>query len=612
MWSALENDMLKALGCAAPLLVLPYSTIAVAFPYRAQTSSRPLVAYQTGSEALPKTPDLLLTGLPRLKDICSAKDYSFLEQGLALAPRPATLPQDSPLAIPQQESAAAVQQTLSLNLPSAIRYAFDRNPDLQVVKLQLQRSCEQLRQAEAAKYPTVSVTGGASRVDNGSFNPLNRRYTGSAFNQTQVQQLLLQQQSQVQQQLQLSISQLQQRFQQNVVQVQSNTFQQQLQFLQRNSSAAAVLPAATNVSLLSPGAVGLPLSSAGASGAGNGNTLNGALNLSYSIYAGGQRSASIQAAEKQVLSSALGVKLQFQQLRQNVANRYIDLQQTQSLISIADTSVASAQETLRTTQLGEQAGIKTQYDVLQSAVTLANAQQNQSQARALLISAQRQLVQQIGLPLTVSVRLPEGSLSIRGDAWRQTLEQSIVLALNNRLELPQTLIQRQITQLQKRITRSQLRPQLQGFASVNVADNLGDRQPGALGYSVGVQASLNFFDGGSVKAQLRQLDQTLKTIDQQYNQLKEAIRFAVEQDYSTLQASATNIDTANQAVTQAAEGLRLSQLRYQAGVGTTLEIVNAQALLTQAQGNQVSAVLAYNRALANLEADTGYATVGQP
>jgi outer membrane factor, OMF family len=615
--------MLKVLGLLIPITSLSIGTISVAAPVtQPSPPNRPLNQSKSNPVKIKPTqsPDSSSTSsnpsdnsaITQPKQVCGARDLSFLEQGLA--PRIAksqTFPQTDALAVPQQPPAVVIQQTLSLELPTAIRYAFDRNPDLQVTKLQLQRSCEQLRQAKAANFPTLTLNSSFSRTDGGSFSPRNRVYRSNTTNQTQIQQQIQQEQSTAQQELQQQISTLQRRFQQTPTQIQSGTLQQQITQLQQRVSLTT-LSSPIDLTPFTPSSVALPLRSNSTSAGGVGGYFNGSLNLSYSIFTGGQRSASIQVAERQIETSALSVQLQFQQLRRAVTNRYIDLQQTQSLIGIANSAIASAQETLRTSQLGEQAGTQTRFEVLQAAVTLADAQQNLTQAKALFTIARRQLVQQIGLPDTIDVTLPNTVRTEKAGTWSPSLEETIILALNNRVELTQTRLQRQITELQKRITRARKLPQLQGFASLNLADDLEDRVLGAYGYSVGVQANFNVFDGGAVGAELRRLDETIRQIDQQFNQLKESIRFEVEQAYFSLQTNATNIETANQALTQAQEALRLAQLRFSAGVGTSLEVTRAQADLTQAQGNQVAAVLDYNRALSTLQSATGYATPVQP
>jgi outer membrane protein TolC len=66
-------------------------------------------------------------------------------------------------------------------------------------------------------------------------------------------------------------------------------------------------------------------------------------------------------------------------------------------------------------------------------------------------------------------------------------------------------------------------------------------------------------------------------------------------------ANQANIDTASVAVNQAEEALELASLRFNAGVGTQLEVLTATRDLAEAEGNLVTAVLDYNRALARLE-----------
>jgi len=55
----------------------------------------------------------------------------------------------------------------------------------------------------------------------------------------------------------------------------------------------------------------------------------------------------------------------------------------------------------------------------------------------------------------------------------------------------------------------------------------------------------------------------------------------------------------------AAESLRLTTLRYQAGEATVLEVVDAQNTLTQAQNGYADGQLRYRTALANLQTLTG-------
>ena len=91
----------------------------------------------------------------------------------------------------------------------------------------------------------------------------------------------------------------------------------------------------------------------------------------------------------------------------------------------------------------------------------------------------------------------------------------------------------------------------------------------------------------------------------QFANFKNLIRFQVEQNYFTLKSSKENIQTNERAVEQAEESLRLARLRFQAGIGTQLEVSNSETDLTRAKSNLLSATIDYNRALISLQRFVG-------
>ncbi|MCJ8281269.1 MAG: TolC family protein, partial [Rivularia sp. ALOHA_DT_140] len=93
----------------------------------------------------------------------------------------------------------------------------------------------------------------------------------------------------------------------------------------------------------------------------------------------------------------------------------------------------------------------------------------------------------------------------------------------------------------------------------------------------------------------------IQIAETQFSSQRNQIRFQVEQAYSQLQSNLENVQTSGAALNQAVESLRLARLRFQAGVGTQLEVLDAENALTQAEGNRITAILDYNRALASLQ-----------
>ncbi len=185
--------------------------------------------------------------------------------------------------------------------------------------------------------------------------------------------------------------------------------------------------------------------------------------------------------------------------------------------------------------------------------------------------------------------------------WQPTAEQTIIQAFQNRPELQQFLAQRNISEQQRRQALSVLGPQISLASTYSLLDRFDDGIGITDGYSVGLQANQNLFEGGAARASAAQSRANIAIAESQFASQRDQIRFDVEQFYSQLQANQNNVQTSSVALNQARESLNLARLRFQAGVGTQTEVIAAENDLTRAEGNRVAAILNYNRALANLQ-----------
>ncbi|MHC5736954.1 TolC family protein [Nostoc sp.] len=330
-----------------------------------------------------------------------------------------------------------------------------------------------------------------------------------------------------------------------------------------------------------------------------GTSFSGQAQLSYNIYTSGRVQASVRAAEEQVRFNELAVETQSETIRLNVATDYYNLQQADEQVRIAQSAVQNSEASLRDAEALERAGVGTRFDVLRSQVNLANAQQDLTNARSQQTISRRQLATRISLPQGINISAAD-PVQLAG-LWNPTLEQSIVLAYQNRPELQQQLAQRNISEQQRRQALGELGPQVSLVASYNLLDQFDDGVSVTDGYSLGVRATLNLYDGGAARARADQSKVNIAIAETQFAEQRNQIRFQVEQAYSTQQSSLENVQTSNTALEQAREALRLARLRFQAGVGTQTDVINSENDLTRAEGNRVTAILDYNRALAQLQ-----------
>ncbi|HEY9887530.1 MAG TPA: TolC family protein, partial [Candidatus Obscuribacterales bacterium] len=309
--------------------------------------------------------------------------------------------------------------------------------------------------------------------------------------------------------------------------------------------------------------------------------------------------AAIQAAAEQVQLTELEVERRREELRLNTANEYYDLQQSIEAIRISQAFLTEAERNLTDTTLREEVGVGTRFDVLRAQVQVANARQDLVNSERARQVAQRTLARRLNVPPSLTITtLP---VAIAGN-WPLGLEESIVLAYQNRAELEQQLTQRDINEQLRRAELATLGPQVDLFANYSISDLLTDSESSFEdNYAFGARVSWTLFEGGAAQARARQRELDIEIAEQSFEETRNTIRLTVESAYFNLQSNLTNIDTARLAVEQAQEALELAILRFDAGVGTQLDILNAQSELTDAEVNLVQAIVGYNRSLAEIE-----------
>ncbi len=360
-------------------------------------------------------------------------------------------------------------------------------------------------------------------------------------------------------------------------------------------------------------------------------TGSGNVRVDYNLIAPG-RAAAIRAAEKQKAQAELSLNQALAQLRLDVSQSYYALQNADEQVEIARESVRSAQQSLKDAQSLERAGVGTRFAVLQAEVQLANTQQQLITNISNQQKAQRALSQQLSVEQMVNVTAAD-PVRVAGQ-WATSLQDSIVLAYQNRVELDNQLLQREISDARREIALAANKPTVSLFAQAGPSAGFqfsrqfsrtattnrqgtesvaksGTFSP-QLDYTLGVNFQWQFFDGGAAKASARQRELDKSIAEEQFENVRDGVRQEVENAFYDLQSNFNNIATSEKGVTQAEDALRLARLRFQAGVGTQTEVVDAERDLTTARGNRVSAILNYNLALVQMQRAVGESLTPPP
>jgi outer membrane protein len=121
--------------------------------------------------------------------------------------------------------------------------------------------------------------------------------------------------------------------------------------------------------------------------------------------------------------------------------------------------------------------------------------------------------------------------------------------------------------------------------------NASSSQATGLGFfwDVGLSATWPLFEGGLRVGQVRQAEATLDNLDAQQNLEALQVRLDVNSAQLAVRAAKATIGAAQDAVANAHEQLRLAEQRYATGVGSIIELDDAQVAFTTAAAQLVQA-----------------------
>ena len=334
-----------------------------------------------------------------------------------------------------------------------------------------------------------------------------------------------------------------------------------------------------------------------------GNTYSNSITASIPLYTGGALSGQIMSAKAGYKSALVGVQKSYNDMRSTVTNGYYTVLQADDMQVLARESVARLEEHLKNVKAQYDVGVVAKVDVLRSEVELANAQQNLIKAENAYKISEANFNKIIGMPLETNLFLED---TLNYVPYDKDLEYCLDYASKNRPELEQAKQGVEAARGQVRAARSGYQPQISAVASQNFGTSdahwPADEESN---WTVGVQASLTIFDTGVTRSKAHAAKANYFSAEESYRDTVDAVMLDVRSQYLNLREAEKRISTTEVAVSQAEEDYRIAQLRYQAGVGTNTDVLDAQVALTDAQTNYLQSVYDYNISKTNLETAIG-------
>src|SRR2546427_3031754 len=328
------------------------------------------------------------------------------------------------------------------------------------------------------------------------------------------------------------------------------------------------------------------------------NIYDARLVLQYPLYSGGRVEAQIALGE----ANLKGAEATFERIRQQIIftirQAYYQLLLAQAGLDSANHSVTQAAENLRVARARVASGVSPKFDEVQADVALATARQAQVRARNGVAQGMQALNGLLNLPLETPLT-PTNPFVVT--VVETPLDRLIARALETRPELAEVLARQAAAQAGIQLAESGARFNL-GLSGVVSYGNTGFIPTTDLSsmWSVTLAATLNVSDGGLTKDRIDEAKQRLEQLKAAELSQRQAIELDVRQSYLNLQSAREELTGADALQAEAAEALRIANVRFAAGVGTSLEVLSAQASSSQAEVAQAQALFTYNVARAAL------------
>jgi outer membrane protein TolC len=360
------------------------------------------------------------------------------------------------------------------------------------------------------------------------------------------------------------------------------------------------------------------------------NTYNTNATLSVPLFQGGRvrnqtrAAASLRdAATADVVGAELDVSLQ-------TLDAYLAAQLAERLVAIQESNLVLAEARVRQAEQFEQGGRGSRYDVLRARVERSNLEPTLIQARGSREVALQELRRLTNLPPEQPLRL---STELDPAAVRALAESMAGAALVDSAAL-EALPEVRAARLRARAGDATLRAAnaallptvsvnlVQGYQAYPLdwsipvrpggldtvdcpdgspADRVCTQQNGGWFSDRSLQLALNWpvWDGNRARNDLRQVRAQAAIADLQAVQAAENARAAAARTRTEMETARATFDAVRQTVAEAEEAFRLASLRYARGLGTQLEVSDAQLALLTARTNEARAT--YDLYLATAE-----------
>jgi len=305
-------------------------------------------------------------------------------------------------------------------------------------------------------------------------------------------------------------------------------------------------------------------------------------------------------ARAQERSAAAGAGRVRADLAQQVRQQFHTLVQGERLVEVNEANVRSQQAHLALARARVEAGLGPPIDVVRAQTAVAEAILDLNLARSNALLARTALAELMGIDPRTPLRVEDVPAAADG---RVPVEALVRKALARRPEMEEA---RQALVAAEQGVEAARRGDAPSFsADVGFSGRGASLSMDRRSASVGTTIRWTPFDSGLTAGRVREARAGVESARARLRAVELQVTGDVSRAYVSLHAAEQREETARAEEDNAQEAVRLAQGRYRAGVGTFIEVTDAQTALLAARTNLVNARSAISQARTALSRAVG-------
>ncbi len=344
------------------------------------------------------------------------------------------------------------------------------------------------------------------------------------------------------------------------------------------------------------------------------SSVSATANLTLPLYAPGiQRTLQLNRTQMEIaVESARSSKIT---MVAEVKKAFYNILLAEQSLEVLEESSAISKKSVDDTQVMFDNGLTSEYDLLTAQVQYSNLQPTIVQTRNSVEVAKLLLKMYLSLPEQTEIELSGSLDDMRDSVFNGTDNLSTDISQNSdiiTLELQSKLLADQL-----KLTNSSRLPTLAAYGSIAYAGSEvaaidmatftanGTEYFGQTPVNVGVSLSIPIFSGLTNINNAKQIKNQMKQLELQKSYAEQAKIVEVKSSINSLFTAREKMFSEEATMAQATKAYNISKTRYDAGVGTMLELNSAQLSQTQASLNYSQAIYDYLSAKADYDQITG-------